>query len=109
MLVKEGEEAPSAASRQHAERDAQAARRAGSYTSPLDKAMGPSGEGMRLQELVILSRSHLCPILLHRRFKQARQCTSVQGRRCCELAPQCQSSLNSLLGPQAAYLRTSGL
>ena len=45
MLVKEGEEAPSAPSRQNADRDAQAARRAGSYTSTLDKAMGPSGEG----------------------------------------------------------------
>ena len=52
VLVKEGEEAPSAPSRHNADRDAQAARRAGSYTSPLDKAMGPSGEGARLQELV---------------------------------------------------------
>ncbi len=58
MLVKEGEEAPSAPSRQNADRDAQAARRAGSYTSTLDKAMGPSGEGARLQELVMPSGPH---------------------------------------------------
>ncbi len=51
--MKEGEEAPSAPSRQNAERDAQVARRTGSYTSTLDRAMGPSGEGARLQELVI--------------------------------------------------------
>lgn len=55
VLVKEGEEPPSAPSRQNADRDAQAARRAGSHTTPLDKAMGPSGEGARLQELVTLS------------------------------------------------------
>ena len=59
VLVKEGEEAPSAPSRQNAERDAQVARRSGSYTSTLDRAMGPSGEGARLQELVS-PQAHAC-------------------------------------------------
>ena len=65
MLVKEGEEAPSMPSRQHADRDAQTARRAGSYNTPLDKAMGPSGEGARLQELVTPSGHRICSILDH--------------------------------------------
>ena len=50
-------------SRQNADRDAQIARRTGSYNTPLDKAMGPSGEGARLQELVTPSGQRICIIL----------------------------------------------
>lgn len=52
MLVKEGEEAPSGSGRQNTDRDPQAVRRATSYSTQLDVAMGSSGEGSRLQELV---------------------------------------------------------
>jgi len=52
VLMKEGEEAPSVPSRQNADRDALAVMRGSSYGSQLDMAMGPSGEGNRLQELV---------------------------------------------------------
>ena len=52
VLVKEGEEAPSGSVRQNTDRDLQALRRATSYSTQLDVAMGSSGEGSRLQGLV---------------------------------------------------------
>ncbi len=52
VLMKEGEEAPSMPSRQNADSNGLAVLRGSSYGSQLDMAMGPSGEGNRLQELV---------------------------------------------------------